>query len=265
MEIPTDDPSLPMYERIRRYIVKGIGSGAWPNGGRIPSEHELVELFGVSRMTVNRALRELTAEGVLIRVQGVGTFAARLGKAQSTLLKTQDIADEIKLRGHRHSCKVVSLQSEKPALEILEQLELPAKSEVFHSLIVHRENGTPVQLEERWVNPVVAPRYLSQDFTLTTTHRYLVDCAAISEIEHVTHAVLPDERQSKLLKIGRTDPCLLLLRRTWTGRMVATYSRFMYPGDRYALGGRFKTGANDPDLARHFTPSAKRTDLAPVE
>ena len=97
-----------------------------------------------------------------------------------------------------------------------------------------------VQLEERFINPIIAPHYLKQDFTKTTTHRYLVDCATITEIEHIVHAVMPDERESKLLKTGPNEPCLLLLRRTWSGRMTATFSRFMYPGDRYALGGRFK-------------------------
>ena len=201
--VPGDDPSLPLYERIRRYILKGIGSGAWPDGARIPSEHELVDLFGVSRMTVNRVMRELTAEGILIRVQGVGTFASRPTKAHSTLLRTQDISEEIKLRGHQHSCQVLILQKQKGSPEVTERLELPAHSAVFHSVIVHCENDIPVQLEERFINPVIAPQYLKQDFTKTTTHRYLVDCATITEIEHIIHAILPNDRESALLKIER--------------------------------------------------------------
>jgi GntR family histidine utilization transcriptional repressor len=256
--IAGDDPSLPLYERIRRYILKGIGSGAWPDGVRIPSEHELVDLFGVSRMTVNRALRELTAEGVLVRVQGVGTFVAKLTKAQSTLLKTQDISEEIKLRGHRHSCRILTLQKRKPSTEILEKLELPANSTVFHSVIVHYENDVPVQLEERFVNSVIAPHYLKQDFTTITTHRYLVDCATITEIEHIVHAVMPDEHESKLLKSRPNEPCLLLLRRTWSGRTAATFSRFIYPGDRYALGGRFKAIDGIIATEGQFTLAAQR-------
>ena len=238
--VPGDDPSLPLYEQIRRYILKGIGSGAWPDGARIPSEHELVALFGVSRMTVNRVMRELTTEGVVIRVQGVGTFTAGPPKVVSTLLKTQDISEEIKLRGYRHSSQVLTLEMQKGSPEITERLEIPANSTVFHSVIVHCEDDIPVQLEERFINPVVAPQYLKGDFTKTTTHRYLVDHVTIKEIEHIIHAILPNEHECAVLKIGRNDPCLLLLRRTWSGRKVAAYSRFTYPGDRYALGGRFK-------------------------
>jgi GntR family histidine utilization transcriptional repressor len=254
---PGDDPSLPLHERIRRYILNGIGSGAWPDGARIPSEYELVDLFSVSRMTVNRVMRELAAEGILVRVQGVGTFASRLTKAQSTLLKTQDISEEIKLRGHQHSCQILTLQKQKGSAEVTERLDLLAHSAVFHSVIVHCENDIPVQLEERFINPVIAPQYLKQDFTKTTTHRYLIDCAAPTEIEHIIHAILPDKRESTLLKIKPNDSCLLLLRRTWSGRMTATFSRFIYPGDRYALGGRFKAVEGQIAPVAQFTPSSK--------
>ena len=257
-EIPGDDPSLPLYGRIRRYVIKGIGVGTWPDGMRIPSEHELVELFGVSRMTVNRALRELTAEGVLVRVQGVGTFAAKLTKAQSTLLKTQDISEEIKLRGHKHSCEIIALQRRKPSTPVLEQLELPANRTVFHSVIVHRENDVPVQLEERYINPDLVPHYLKQDFTKTTTYRYLVESATITEMEQVLHAVMPDERERTLLRTGANEPCLLLLRRTWSGRTAATFSRLLYPGDQYALGARFKVVDGEIATAGQLSFSERR-------
>ncbi len=71
----------------------------------MPSEAELVAQFGVSRMTVNRALRELQAEGLVERVQGVGTFAAQLHRVSSTLT-IRDLHEEIAARGHRHHAEV---------------------------------------------------------------------------------------------------------------------------------------------------------------
>ena len=64
----------PLYAKVKDHILENIRSGAWEAGRRVPSENELVESFGISRMTANRALRELTAEGFLSRVPGVGTF-----------------------------------------------------------------------------------------------------------------------------------------------------------------------------------------------
>ena len=64
------------YARVKQHLKEGLAAGRWPPGALMPSEAELVAEFGVSRMTVNRALRELQSEGLVERSQGVGTFAA---------------------------------------------------------------------------------------------------------------------------------------------------------------------------------------------
>ena len=79
---------------------------------KIESEAELVAGLNVSRMTVNRALRELTAEGLLKRIQGRGTFVADR-KPQAALLQIRSIAEEIRDRGGSYSCTVHLLQEEK--------------------------------------------------------------------------------------------------------------------------------------------------------
>jgi DNA-binding GntR family transcriptional regulator len=66
----------PLYARVKQMITQQIDNGSWPPHHRVPSESELVSELGFSRMTINRALRELTAEGLLVRMQGVGTFVA---------------------------------------------------------------------------------------------------------------------------------------------------------------------------------------------
>ncbi|MDC6679410.1 GntR family transcriptional regulator, partial [Leclercia adecarboxylata] len=70
------DAAGPLYEKVKEYILRNVSTGVWAREQRIPSENELVATLGVSRMTVHRALRELTSEGFLVRIQGVGTFVA---------------------------------------------------------------------------------------------------------------------------------------------------------------------------------------------
>lgn len=84
----------PLYARVKQMIVQQIENGSWPPHHRVPSESELVSELGFSRMTINRALRELTAEGLLVRMQGVGTFVAE-PKTRSALFEVNNIADEI--------------------------------------------------------------------------------------------------------------------------------------------------------------------------
>ena len=91
-----------LYQRAKDFVQGKLRSGEWKPGELIPSENRLVQELSMSRMTVNRALRELTGEGHLVRVSGVGTFVAE-SKPQSNLLRITNIAEEIIARGHRYS------------------------------------------------------------------------------------------------------------------------------------------------------------------
>jgi GntR family transcriptional regulator, histidine utilization repressor len=237
----TEGP-LPLYQVVMRYILKRLESGEWLPDTRIPSENELVELLGISRMTVNRALRELTGGGRLFRIQGVGTFVASR-KALTPLLEVRPITEDIRLRGGAHSSRVYRLTQEVISEQLAADMEMPVGSIVYHSVLVHTEKDIPVQLEDRFVNPAVARGYLDQDFTQITPSKYLFQVAALTEVEHMVEAILPDAKTRRLLKIGGDEPCLMLKRRTWTHGVVVTKSIFIYPGSRYQLGSRFKTSA----------------------
>ncbi len=105
-------PPRPLYQQVKDSIIERINSGEWPPDIKIPSENELVESLKVSRMTIHRALRELTTEGKLVRLQGVGTFVAQ-PKPRSALFEIQSIADEIESRGGVHSSKVHLMEDVK--------------------------------------------------------------------------------------------------------------------------------------------------------
>src|SRR6185369_12033941 len=109
------------YARVKQHLKQGLASGRWPPGALMPSEAELVAEFGVSRMTVNRALRELQAEGLVDRSQGVGTFAAQLYRLSSTLT-IRDLHEEIESRGHRHHAEVHLKREERAPRELAERL-----------------------------------------------------------------------------------------------------------------------------------------------
>jgi GntR family histidine utilization transcriptional repressor len=231
-------PAAP-YTRVKHYLKEGLGHGTWPPGSLMPSEAELVARFGVSRMTVTRALRELQAEGLVTRVQGVGTFAAHLSKVSSTLT-IRDLHDEIAERGHRHHAEVHIAREERATAELAQQLGLNSGDTVFRTLIVHFENGVPLQCEDRYVNPACAPDYLSIDFTQTTPTHYLLDVAPLWEAQFSIEASQPSAEEAKLLRIGRDEPCLVLVRRTMSRGVPITLARLVHPGTRYQIDGQFK-------------------------
>ncbi|MGI4836242.1 MAG: histidine utilization repressor [Janthinobacterium lividum] len=232
------DSPAPLYARVKHMITQQIQNGTWPPHHRVPSESELVTQLGFSRMTINRALREMTADGLLVRMQGVGTFVAE-PKSQSALFEVHNIADEIAARGHRHSCKVVLLNEEAAGAERALALDLREGQRVFHSIIVHYENDIAVQIEDRYVNALVAPNYLQQDFLVQTPYAYLNAVAPLTEGEHVVEAILAEPQECELLQIPASEPCLMIRRRTWSGRQAVTAARLIHPGSRHRLEGRF--------------------------
>jgi GntR family histidine utilization transcriptional repressor len=233
------DAARPLYERVKEYVLGNLRSGVWAREQQIPSENDLVATLGVSRMTVHRALRELTAEGILIRIQGVGTFVA-VPRTQSALIEINNIAEEIAARGHRHRAEVLLVERIATSPELTLAFEFPRRRDVHHSLVVHFENDLAVQLEERFVNLALVPDYDRQDFTRTTTFAYLMQTTPVTEVEHVISAIAADSRTAQHLDIALGSPCLLLRRRTWTGAQVATVSRLTYVGGTYTLGSRYK-------------------------
>lgn len=88
------------YYQIKGDIVSRIASDEWMIGHKIPSEIELVSLYGVSRMTLRKALDELAEEGFLYKERGVGTYAARkqVVRSQEYLL---GLSEEMSAQGLR--------------------------------------------------------------------------------------------------------------------------------------------------------------------
>ena len=160
-------------------------------------------------------------------------------KSQSALFEVHNVADEIAARGHRHSSRLVLLEEEAAGAERALTLNMREGQRVFHSIIVHYENDIPVQIEDRYVNAQIAPQYLQQDFVEETPYAYLTRVAPLTAGEHVVEAMLANPSECELLQIERGEPCLLILRRTWSGKTPVTAARLIHPGSRHRLEGRF--------------------------
>ncbi|MGL1830484.1 UNVERIFIED_CONTAM: histidine utilization repressor [Acinetobacter sp. HSTU-ASm16] len=232
------DSPVPLYLRVKHMISQRIYDGTWPVNKKIPSESELVNLLGCSRMTVNRALRELTTEGLLVRIQGVGSFVAE-GQGRTALFQVNNIAEEILARNHKHHAQVLVLEKIQANAEQSVLMQIREGQTLFHSIIVHFENDVPVQIEDRLVDPVIIPNYLDQDFQNITPNAYLMSKAPVTEGEHVVTAILGTAQECKWLKINKTEPCLLIRRRTWSNKQLVSSARLIYPGSRYFLEGKF--------------------------
>ena len=229
--------AVPAFQRIKDYVLQQIHSGTWQEGDAIPSEAALARQFEVARMTVNRALRELSDEQTLTRVQGSGTFVAQQ-KYQSTLVQLRNIADEIAARGHAHRSELFLLEKSKANETLAAEFGVAANTYLFHSVMLHFENDEPIQVEERWVNPSVAPEYLQQDFSRTTPNEYLVENVPLQSGEYTVEALPAPEAIAEMLHIKKHEACLVLQRKTLSMNQVATLVTMWHPGARYQFSGK---------------------------
>ena len=232
------DRSVPMYQQIKNAIVEKIHSGDWQPGQLIPSENQLAEALGASRMTINRPLRELANEGLLRRVHGLGTFVSEPPR-QASLIKLQSIAEEIKSQGKSHRAHVLTLNKVKAKTLLAERMDVQKNTTLFHIVVVHYQDEVPIQIESRYVNPAVVPEFMQVDFNHTTPADYLISTIRPDEMEHIVQAVMPDDFVCRHLAIAATEPCLSLQRRTWINGQIVTSAELVYPSSRYELGARY--------------------------
>ena len=238
LTVDSSDTSLPLYQQIKNAIIEKIHSGEWQPGARIPSENQLAADLGMSRMTINRPLRELTAEGILKRVHGLGTFVAEPPR-RASLIELKPIEVELREQGKTHRAEVLSLVEIRAKQTLAERMNLTVGDRLFHIVMVHYQDEVPIQLESRHVNPAVVPDFMQVDYSRTTPSAYLISQVRPDELEHIVQAVMPDDYMAKRLSIPLTEPCLRLNRRTWKDSAVVTDVSLVYPSSRYDLGARF--------------------------
>ena len=117
-------------------------------------------------------------------------------------------------------------------------------------MLVHYENGAPVQVEDRHVLASFAPHCLEQDFEQVTPSAYLTAVAPLQEAEQVVRAAMPNPAIKQRLHMDEGEPALVVIRRTWSQGRPVTFSRLHHPGSRY-------------ELTAHYTPPGTSRSTSP--
>jgi GntR family transcriptional regulator, histidine utilization repressor len=235
-----DKPTL--YKQIRRDIERRIMSGMWPPGFRIPFEHELVEQYGCSRMTVSKALSELAQADLIERRRRAGTFVRR-PQMLSAVLKVADIRAEIVGLGRAHDYVMTRRSLRSATAKDRSRLGLASPGKVIAVVCCHYADGVPFALEDRVINLDAVPDAASADFSVDPPGTWLLSNVPWTEAEHTISAISADAATAQALAIAERAACLVIERHTWRGDQTLTAVRLVYPGDAHKLVARFK-GAN---------------------
>ncbi|WP_137044137.1 histidine utilization repressor [Pseudolabrys sp. FHR47] len=229
---------LPRYAEIRRSLEQSILSGDWPPGHRVPSEQELVARYGCSRMTVNRAMSELAASGMVIRRRRTGTVVA-LPVSQKSVLKIQNIPEEVAREGRDYRYELRSRSLRRASKRDAERLKVSAGDAVLAVKSLHYADGIPLVAEDRVINLAVAPDARDVDFSNIAPGSWLLAKVQWREAEHLIRATNATAEMARLLEIEANHACLVVERSTWLDAGTVTHVELTYPGSRYQLTVRF--------------------------
>lgn len=229
----------PLHQQIRDDIEQQIRSGALKPGDRIPFEHELMTQYGVSRMTVNKALTPLDEAGLIERRKRAGSFV-RLPRLDSTVLDIPDIQHEITARGEAYRFELLSYTIHKANNE--EERELAGNGKVLALTGLHFASAKPLAYERRLINLDAVPQAEAVDFTRQSPGHWLLGVVPWTHVENQISATVAEAQTARHLRIDRGAACLVVDRKTWREKARVTTVRQIFDGSAYRLIARFDHG-----------------------
>lgn len=218
------------HVQVREY-VRSLVTGSAP-GSPAPSERELVHRFGVARMTVRQAMDALVVEGLLERIPGRGTFVARPRRVASQLTS---FTEEMSRRGLLGESQTLLARREQAGPGVARALNVSEGDAVIHWRRLRRADGSPMCLEDAYLNEVLIPGFLQTGMPTSLYAALAARGLRPSWAEDSITADLAGEDEAVLLEIESGAPVLRHSRRAFCDEKVVEVSRSVYRADRFTL------------------------------
>lgn len=230
-----DDPAKgPLYWQMAEHLRGQIARGEYANGEQLPTEEALGRLFGVSRITVRGALDRLTAQGLLRRERGRGTFVAA-PPVDHNLSGLTDFAEDMTAAGLNPSSLVVHFAEEPATALIAAELGLPSDTPIIRLDRLRLADGQPLAFDHTYLPPRFG-RLLDRDALATETiYHQLATRYAIPVLSgrYTIEALPADDTIADRLGVAAGAPVLLLQRTSLsTDETIIYYQQRYYRADR---------------------------------
>jgi GntR family histidine utilization transcriptional repressor len=220
------------YKEVKSDLLAKIIKGDWAPGDLVPNEVDLAETYKCARATVNRAMRELSDDGIIERRRKAGT-RVRMSPIRQARFDIPVIRDEIEDKGASYRYSLASRSILVAPDWLRARLRLPDDGLVLHLVCMHYADGIPYEHEDRWINLAALPKAETVDFAESGPSEWLVSTIPFSEAEINFSAGLANEKLSEYLSCSVGDPVFNIERSTWWENDAVTYVRFSYrPGHR---------------------------------
>lgn len=235
---------VPLHQKIRGDIEGRIMAGSLRPGDRIPFEHQLMQSYGCSRMTVNKALSGLAAAGLIRRQRRAGSFVAQ-PKIHMAALAIPDIREEVLSRGFEYDLRLVARRVINGQRISQDRMRVPTGSKVLSLRCIHLADGQPFALEDRLINLAAVPAAIEVDFEQVPPGTWLLQHVPWTEAEHRIGAINADDLAA-LIEVDPGTACLFLERKTWRGSESITHVRSVFAGANFDLTARFLASPRSP-------------------
>lgn len=230
------DPSnhIPLYAVVENFLIEEISSGRLPPLSQIPTEDQLIQQFGVSRITVRRSIHNLAARGLVVSQRGKGTFVTQPQISQE-LTELSGFVEDMQALGRHPTAKVLDKRTMLANTTVARHLAIAPGSTVVRILRVRLADNVPMSLDETYLPLALGEKILTHDlevepiFTLPE-QRY---GTPLIEADYQMEAVTASSDVASALEIDPGSPIFLIERTSFGGGKVPVdYERLYYRGDR---------------------------------
>ncbi|GAC1460268.1 MAG: GntR family transcriptional regulator [Ktedonobacteraceae bacterium] len=226
---PLTPGPIPLYHQLKQIVRSEIDRGVYVSGDRLPSEPELIQRYGVSRITVRQALTELENEGIVVRRHGKGTYVAEQ-RIEQDLVRLTDFVEDMSIAGLAPSSRVLAFVHEEAPAHVAEALSLRVGEEVIRVDRLRLANALPIAYDTTWL-PLRFGMLLSQEMLVQETIYHILESRYRIPVEagtfHIT-AVSATAEQARVLDLACGASLLLIERVSCTTGDVRVYMQERY-------------------------------------
>jgi GntR family transcriptional regulator len=222
-----------LYAQVESVLAAEIADRSVKPGDRLPTEDHLMARFGVSRITVRRAIQNLISRGLVEIQRGRGTFVAP-PKITQELTELSGFVEDMQAIGRKATTRVIGKTTVAASETVARQLALPKGSRVVRIQRVRLGDGVPLSFDETYLPSGIGRKIITNNLALEPIFSLLERKYNIPlvEAEYKMEAVAADPTIAAALCIQPGSPMFLIERTSYsTGARPVDYEKLYYRGD----------------------------------